>query len=157
MLRSFGSAGTVLRSVLRRPASRIACAPRSPASRAACARPLQCTEAPARVPPWQARQLLAPHDLAHASMSARLWCSVKDGTPADVAREQDSSWKAVFPAVPHVAVDDFSDALLCYGATAVRRACACPTNMDDLTHLCHACRCAASPAWVILVRLNCVI
>ena len=124
MLRSLRSARTVLRDLVQCPCkrSRIPALARSVSVCTGCAQRLHPAEAPAATPLWRLQQLPAQLKHTQANVSSRQLCSLTDISATDIARNQDDTWKATFPAVPAAHVDEFSDALLCYGATAVRRA-----------------------------------
>ena len=125
MLCSLQSARTVLRAIAQaRKLSRAPASSRTLFLCAACAQRLRSAKAPTCTVRWHLDQLAVQHNYMQGRQSCRQLCSLIDTTAPEIAHKQDSTWKATFPAVPAAAVDEFSDALLCYGATAVRRATA---------------------------------
>ena len=128
MLRHCGLAGTAFRALLHTRLGAKPAAARLSATGFACGRPTYRTEAQAGPQPWPALCTWTPLSLPLGGGSTRRLCSVKEATLPDIALKQESSWKAVFPSVPQAAVDEFSDALLAYGATAVRRVSALPVQ-----------------------------
>jgi hypothetical protein len=126
MLRSLASARTVLRALAQGPCkvSRYPASSRSLFLCAACEQRLRRAAGLTCAAQWHLHQLPAQLNCTQARVSSRQLCSLTDTTAPEMVRKHDSSWKATFPAVPAAVVDEFSDALLGYGATAVRRATA---------------------------------